>query len=87
MAKMIADHMEMYHCKFIRGATPSSLERADPNGPIKVTWKADDETITTGEFDTVMFAIGRYAVTEGLNLDKAGVKCESNGKFIVNDFE
>lgn len=87
MAKMIGDHMELYHTKFIREATPTRLEKPDPNGPIKVTWKSNDGTESTGEFDTVLFAIGRYAVTEGLNLAAAGVKCESNGKFIVNEHE
>jgi thioredoxin reductase (NADPH) len=31
--------------------------------------------------------MGRYAVTQTLNLDKAGVKSEKNGKFIVNERE
>lgn len=39
------------------------------------------------EFDTVLFAIGRYAVTEGVGLDKAGVTVEKNGKIIVNERE
>jgi len=34
-----------------------------------------------------MFAIGRYAVTEGLNLPSAGVTKESNGKIKVNERE
>ena len=34
-----------------------------------------------------MFAIGRYAVTAGLNLANAGVQAESNGKFRVNEQE
>jgi thioredoxin reductase (NADPH) len=74
MAEMIAQHMEWYHTKFIRGATP-------------VSWKADDGTVSTGEFDTVLFAIGRYAVTQGLNLAAAGVSVEANGKFNVNELE
>jgi pyruvate/2-oxoglutarate dehydrogenase complex dihydrolipoamide dehydrogenase (E3) component len=36
------------------------------------------------EYDTVLFAIGRYALTGGLNLAAAGLKAESNGKFVVN---
>lgn len=36
------------------------------------------------EYDTVLFAIGRYAVTEGLNLANAGLVAEKNGKFKVN---
>jgi len=34
-----------------------------------------------------MFAIGRYAVTAGCDLEKAGLKAEKNGKFITNDEE
>ena len=34
-----------------------------------------------------MFALGRYAITKGLNLENAGVVCEKNGKFKVNDEE
>lgn len=78
--------MEMYHTKFIRGATPSSLSRAEEGGPITVTY-SDAEGEKTDTFDTVLFAIGRYAVTEGLNLDNAGVTKESNGKIKVNDRE
>jgi len=32
------------------------------------------------EYDTVLFAIGRYALTENLGLDKAGVQVMKNGK-------
>jgi pyruvate/2-oxoglutarate dehydrogenase complex dihydrolipoamide dehydrogenase (E3) component len=35
-------------------------------------------------YDTVLFAMGRYAVTAGCDLDKAGVIAEKNGKFKVN---
>lgn len=34
-----------------------------------------------------MFAVGRYAITKGLSLENAGVVCEKNGKFKVNDQE
>lgn len=87
MANIIGEHMELYHTKFIKGATPTKLEKTDPNGPIHVTWQFDDGTVTSGEFDTVLFAIGRYAVTEGLNLHAAGVLAEKNGKFKVNEFD
>lgn len=36
-------------------------------------------------FDTVLYAIGRTACTERLNLEAAGVKAEANGKFKVNE--
>ena len=85
MADKIGVYMQMYGTNFARG-TPSKLEKPDPNGQIHVTYSNEDETVTE-QYDTVLFAIGRYAVTEGLCLDKAGVKCEKNGKFIVNDEE
>lgn len=41
-------------------------------GRIKVTWKADDNEVSD-VFDTVLFAIGRYAYTEKLDLANAGL--------------
>ena len=82
MATRIGTYMEAHHTKFIQGATPSKLEKPNPDGRIVVTYQQGDET-KTEEYDTVLFAIGRYAVTAGLNLDKAGVVAEKNGKFKV----
>ena len=79
--------MATNHTKFIRGAVPLQLEKPDPNGKIKVTWKNNDGSQGFDEYDTVLFAIGRYALTAGLNLAAAGLKAESNGKFIVNEYE
>jgi len=87
MANRIATFMENHNTKFIRGATPSKLEKPDgPDGQISVTFKQGEEE-KVEKFDTVLFAIGRYAVTEGINLAAAGVTCEKNGKFKVNDVE
>lgn len=78
--------MAAHHTKFIRGAIPTKLEKPDPNGRVKVTWQSGTSEVSD-EFDTVLFAIGRYALTAGLNMEKAGLKCEKNGKFIVNEYE
>lgn len=86
MASLIGQHMADYHTKFINGATPSKLERTEEGGPITVTYK-DAEGEKTETYDTVLFAIGRYAITKALNLENAGVQAESNGKFIVNEQE
>mmetsp|Transcript_2242 Transcript_2242/g.3872 ORF Transcript_2242/g.3872 Transcript_2242/m.3872 type:complete len:346 (+) Transcript_2242:661-1698(+) len=86
MANRIGSYMEAYHTKFIRGAVPVKLEKPDPEGKITVTFKQGDEE-KTEEYDTVLFAIGRYAVTKGLNLEKAGLECEKNGKFKVTPGE
>lgn len=78
--------MALYHTNFIKGATPSSLTRAEAGGPITVTY-TDAEGEKTDTFDTVLFAIGRYAVTAGLNLANAGVVAETNGKLLVKPNE
>jgi glutathione reductase (NADPH) len=46
-------------------------------------------TLSTGEkldTDVVLFAIGRHPNTEGLGLDKAGVKLDSAGAVIVDEY-
>jgi len=86
MANRIGSYMKDTHTTFIEGATPSKLEKPDPNGKIIVTYNHGGEE-KTAEYDTVLFAMGRYALTAGLNLDKAGVVAEKNGKFKVTDGE
>ena len=86
IANKIGDYMANHNTKFIHKATPSKLEKPNPDGPIVVTYNQDGVE-KTEEYDTVMFAIGRYAVTAGIDLDKAGVVAEKNGKFKVTDEE
>ena len=58
----------------------SKIEK-QANGKLKVTW-----TTSSGgpggedEFDTVLAAVGRYADTKSLGLDKAGVTVDKKGK-------
>lgn len=86
MANRIGSYMENHGVKFIRGAVPTKLEKPDPAGKTIVTYQIDGQTVQE-EYDTVLFAIGRYALTEALNLDKVGIKAESNHKLKVNDEE
>lgn len=78
--------MENHGTKFIRGAVPTKLEKPDPNGPTIVTYEKDG-AFMVGEYDTVLFAIGRYALTKDINLAAAGVKAESNFKIKGGDDE
>jgi pyruvate/2-oxoglutarate dehydrogenase complex dihydrolipoamide dehydrogenase (E3) component len=78
MANHIGNHMKLIGTKFINGATPSSLTKNEA-GRILVTYTSEGKEIVE-EYDTVFFAIGRYALTAALNLDKVGVSVESNGK-------
>lgn len=78
--------MENHHTKFIRGAIPTKMEKPDPAGKIIVSYDEGGE-IKQGEYDTVLFAIGRYALTKDLNLEKVGITAELNGKLRVNECE
>ena len=86
MAERIGSYMENHKVKFIRGTVPKKLEKPNPDGRILVHYSLDGKD-EVEEYDTVMFAVGRYALTEGIGLDKAGVKVEPNGKIMVNEFE
>jgi len=86
MANKIGFYMGNHGTKFIHKATPSKMEKPDPEGRIHVTYNQEGEE-KVEEFDTVLFAIGRYAITANICLDKAGVVCEKNGKFKVNERE
>jgi thioredoxin reductase (NADPH) len=87
MANRIGKYMEHTHPKIIKGATPSKLEKLDgPDGQITVSFKHGDIE-RTEKYDTVLFAMGRYALTGDICLEKAGVTYEKNGKFKVTDEE
>lgn len=86
MANKIASDMELIGVKFIRDSVPTKLEKNEETGKITCFYKTGDEE-TSIEVDNVLFAIGRYAVTDALNLEKAGLKVEQNGKFKTDKFE
>jgi len=70
----------------LRGVVPTKLEKSN-DGRITVHLINDEIYEIVDQFDTVVFAIGRYAVTEGLNLAAAGLQTFKDGKFKVNDHE
>jgi len=69
---------------FLKGFVVDSIEPAE-GGQKKVTWKPTrgDGEGGSGVYDTVLYAIGRNAVTGALDLGKTGVVCEPNGKMKV----
>lgn len=53
-----------------------------------MTSKKNDGSLIVEEYNTVIFAIGRDACTQTLNLEQVGVKVNpSNGKIIADDRE
>jgi thioredoxin reductase (NADPH) len=86
-AELIRENMEMHGVVFIQSTIPTKVEKLE-NGRLKVTYRhAEKEEYGSDEYDTVLYAIGRYPDTHGLNLDAIGVKKAISGKLIVNDVE
>jgi len=83
-AENICTYMEEQGTKFIRGCIPAAVEKAE-SGRIKVSWKptAGGDAMASDEYDTVLLAIGRYALTEECNVAAAGVQVNPSSKKIV----
>jgi pyruvate/2-oxoglutarate dehydrogenase complex dihydrolipoamide dehydrogenase (E3) component len=87
MAEKIKKHMTSHGMRFLNNSSPVGFAKKD--GKIVATY----EDLITKEkhedvYDTVLLAIGRYAITGGLNLDKIGVNLDKKTKkVIVSDNE
>eukprot|EP00918_Siedleckia_nematoides_P001220 GHVU01002899.1.p1 GENE.GHVU01002899.1~~GHVU01002899.1.p1 ORF type:complete len:406 (+),score=37.46 GHVU01002899.1:414-1631(+) len=66
--------------RFLQSTLPSSMSKA-VNGRIQVAF-SDGKV---DEFDTVVYATGRYPDTKGLNLAEAGVATTAKGKVDARD--
>lgn len=86
MADKIAADMENLGTKFIRDSVPTKIEKNEETGKLTAFYKTGEEESSI-EVDNVMFAIGRYAITEALNLENAGLVAEKNGKFKTDKFQ
>ena len=60
---------------FLEHAVPQALDR-DADGTLRL---ALQDGRVAGPFDTVLWAIGREPVVEGLGLERAGVTCDTAG--------
>ncbi|VDL81571.1 unnamed protein product [Nippostrongylus brasiliensis] len=88
MAERIRAHMKQYGVKF-ESAVPTKIEEIEPKsktkpGKYRVHFSrkvSDTETEEhSEEFNTVIMAIGRDAVTRDIGLDTVGVETGRNGK-------
>ena len=83
-ASKIVAHMEEHGTKFLRGCVPTRFEKL-PSGQVRVTWsEGKEKAVGHEDFDTVLLAIGRYALTQQLNLDKIGVEVDIHSRKVIN---
>lgn len=67
--------------RFLDKCVPVKVDK-QADEKLSVTYKNTDGEEFTDTYDTVLFAIGRRALTAQLNLDKAGVTLASDGEKI-----
>ncbi|XP_066997444.2 thioredoxin reductase 1, cytoplasmic [Anabrus simplex] len=90
MAKMIGDHMNKHGVKFLSECVPTSVERIEEGTPglLRVSGKLKDGEVVSGNYNTVLFAVGREACTKNIGLAEIGVILNTdNGKVICDDEE
>ncbi|XP_054711967.1 thioredoxin reductase 1, cytoplasmic-like [Uloborus diversus] len=87
MAERIGEYMAKEGIKFIRPCVPQKVEKLESGEhKLRVYAKMQSGEEIIGEYDTVLFAIGRNACTDNIGLDKVGVKVNSsNGKVPVEN--
>lgn len=79
--------MESTGVNFAFDADVRGLSREGPEGsPIKVHYTTGG-TQAEGEFDCVLWAVGRLPNTKILNLDAAGVTTDKKGHIIVDEYQ
>jgi len=89
MANKIGEYMEEHGVNMVRECVPTSIERIEEGSPgkVRVHAKYNDGTEYSDEFNTVIFAIGRDACTQGIGLDKVGVELNPKNGKVVHDAE
>jgi thioredoxin reductase (NADPH) len=78
--------MQNHGTRFISESNPTKFTK-NSEGKILVEYEDKQKNKQTEEFDTVVLAVGRYADTANIGLDKIGVKLSKNGKIITSDDE
>ncbi|XP_015606757.1 thioredoxin reductase 1, mitochondrial isoform X2 [Cephus cinctus] len=73
MANLVAKEMEERGVHFIYQAKPKAIEKQD-DGRLLVHWVDKDGQIHQDSYNTVLFAIGRRALTQDLKVENAGIK-------------
>jgi len=81
MATIIVDEMKDKGVKLLEKTEPKAVEKLD-SGKLKITWTNEANQEFSDECDTVLFAIGRRALTKELHLDNAGVKVAGDNEKI-----
>ncbi|XP_050309805.1 thioredoxin reductase 1, mitochondrial-like [Anthonomus grandis grandis] len=85
MAKVVTSEMASKGVKFLQKSVPKSIKKLN-SGELKLEWFNNcNKQVFSDTFDTVMFALGRKALTKELNLDKVGVLVSEENKILAHN--
>ncbi|XP_014616941.1 PREDICTED: thioredoxin reductase 2, mitochondrial isoform X1 [Polistes canadensis] len=80
MANMVAEELESRGVHFVYQAKPKKIEK-QADGRLLVDWVDKDGNVHQDVYDTVLFAIGRQALTKELKTENVGLEIvPDNGK-------
>lgn len=80
MGDLISKEMSARGVNFLNGCVPKSFEKQS-NGQIQANWlNNNDNKEYSDVFDTVLMASGRYACTNDLDVNNAGLIVKENQK-------
>lgn len=86
MAEIVTSSLIEKGVNIKMGAKPQSVEKqADGKLLVKYAFNENPSEIISDSFDTVLFAVGRYALVDDMKLDNAGVKAVE-GKLDVDKY-
>lgn len=86
MAHLIEESMTQKGIKFLHKCLPAAVEK-QADGKLLVKWKDEQGKEYSDIYDTILFAVGRKALIDDLDLNKAGVNIEDGDDKIVADNE
>nr|XP_054749388.1 thioredoxin reductase 2, mitochondrial-like isoform X2 [Lytechinus pictus] len=84
MSRLVTDHMEASGIQFLWQQVPENIEK-NQDGSLNVKWRSGQGQEGQGEFDTVMFAVGRQPETTQLGLDNTRIQLSAGGKVIESE--
>ncbi|XP_067134924.1 thioredoxin reductase 2, mitochondrial-like isoform X1 [Centruroides vittatus] len=86
MAQLVADNMKSKGTHIFQYYNITKIDKLE-NSKLEVLWQDKDGKEGKETFDTVLFAIGRKAQTDDLNLEKIGVKIDKESRKIIGENE
>ncbi|CAJ0830298.1 14194_t:CDS:10 [Entrophospora sp. SA101] len=85
--KVLYNDLQKEGIRILTNAKVCSLSRHCESDPITVEFSSNETQDKKEQFDVVLYAVGRRPNSDGLNLEEIGVKLNSHGYIMVDEFQ